>query len=153
MRPEHKYLENKILTASKEELLLMLLDGAIRFSTLAKAKLIEKEYEEYCRLLIRSQNIVTELINSMDPEGMPPQIFENLRLLYQSINERLSRANLQKDEKLVDEALRLLTHLRETWALAIDQDHKTRFPQLAAVQSLMQQEGGPTAPSGLNVEG
>jgi len=153
MKPEHKYLENKVLMASKEELLVMLFDGAIRFSTLAKAKLAEKDYEEYCRLLIRAQNIVNELIHSMDPDGIPTQIYENLNSLYGTINERLSRANLQKDEKLVDEALRLLSHLRDTWALAIQQDQKARFPQLLAVQGLVAQEGGPSTSSGVNLEG
>ncbi|MEK7866031.1 MAG: flagellar protein FliS, partial [Planctomycetota bacterium] len=45
MDASRKYLETQVRTASQEQLLLMLIDGAIRFSEQAKTKLAEKDIE------------------------------------------------------------------------------------------------------------
>ena len=129
-----QYLRNQIMTAPKEQLLLLLFDGAIRFSEQGKAKLAEQSYEESCNFLIRAQRIMIELISSLNKDVLPQEIYNNLVRLYHFVYFRLIDGNLKKDAQRVDEALVILRNLRETWSLAIEKDHKEKFPQAGLVQ-------------------
>ncbi len=119
-----QYQESRILTAPQEELLIMLLDGAVRFAQQAKAKAVEKKYDESCKLYIRAQRIMIELITSLDARTIDPQLYGNLVNLYHFVYWRLVRTNLNHDATLADEALSILGHLRETWALAVEKLRK-----------------------------
>lgn len=134
--PERKYLENKILMASREELLLMLFDGAIRFAGLAWPRLEAREYPEFCSLLVKAQNVVRELMAALNRQELGEELYANLMNLYQFVLTRLAKANLRKEKPLIDEAVRILSHLRETWAQAIEKDRREKFPELAAVQAI-----------------
>ena len=54
------YLRTRIMTATPEELRLMLYDGALKFTTQARAALEEKNYESSYNCLMRAQKIVLE---------------------------------------------------------------------------------------------
>ena len=129
-----EYLRNQILTAPKEQLLLLLFDGAIRFADQGKAKLEAQCYEASCNLLIRSQRIVIELISSLNKEILPEDIYTNLARLYNFVYFRLIDGNLKKDPARIDDALRILRHLRETWGQAIEQDRRQNFPEVKLVE-------------------
>ena len=128
-----QYLRNQVMTAPKEQLLLMLLDGAIRFSEQAKFKLKEEKFEDSCNLLIRAQRIMIELVTSLNKEVLPEEIYTNLVRLYNFCYFRLIDANLKKDFEKIDEAVKILVHLRETWAQAIEQNRKEKFPDAARI--------------------
>lgn len=132
--PAKQYQESQILTAPKEELLLMLLDGAARFSEQGRARMLEKKYDESCRLYIRAQRILIELISSLDAKVLEKAVYDNLVNLYYFVYWRLVRSNTTHDPALVDEALKILQHLRETWAQAIDKSRKEAHPQAALVE-------------------
>ncbi len=119
MDPTRKYLETQVRTASQEQLLLMLIDGAIRFSEQAKGKLAEKDLEGAHHLLIRGQRIMVELVTSLSRE-IGDEIYGNLVRLYNFVYFRLVRANVQHAPEPIDEALRILGSLRQTWAEAIE---------------------------------
>lgn len=146
--PQRQYLENKVLMASREELLLMLFDGGIRFAGQAWAKLEAKEYPEYCALLLKSQNVVRELMAALKREELGEDLHANLMNLYQFVLTRLAKANLKKEKALIDEAVKILTHLRETWAQAIEKDRREKYPELAAVQAIAKEASAqePSAP-------
>ena len=63
-----QYQKQAIETASPEEILIMLYDGAIRFLIIAKKAFEQKDWEKYNRHLIKSQNIILEFMNSLDME-------------------------------------------------------------------------------------
>lgn len=128
-----QYLKNQILNASKQELLLMLFDGAIRFAEQGKAKLQEKKLEESCQLLIRSQRIMIELVTSLDKDVLPGDLYTQLVRLYNFVYFRLIDANLKKDAQRIDEAVRILVHLRDTWSQAVEKDKKERFPEIELI--------------------
>ena len=123
-----EYLRNQVLTAPKEQLLLMLFDGAIRFAEQGKTKMLEQQCEESCALLIRAQRIMIELITSLDKNVLPEEVYTNLVRLYNFVYFRLIDANLKKNAEKIDEALKILQSLRETWALAIEKDRREKFP-------------------------
>lgn len=107
------YKRTQVSTASQGELLLMLFDGAIRFSNQAKEYILAKDFEQANAKLIRAQDIMMELMVSLDLDQ--GEIAQNLYQLYDFIHERLVEANLKKDVELIDQALRFLEDLRDTW--------------------------------------
>lgn len=114
------YLRTKVLTASQEELRLMLFDGAIRFAQLGREGLAGKDYEKSFEGITRCQAILMELINSLRPEH-DPDLCGKLAALYTFMYTRLLEASRQRDPKMVDEVLDLLRFERETWVMLMEQ--------------------------------
>ena len=114
----NEYLKVKIQTAQPSELLLLLLDGALRFARQAKPLMGTNEFEEKNRLFLRAQNIVLELFQALD-QRIGDELYARLTGLYRFCYDRLVRANVENDTSAVDDALSILEHLRETWGLAV----------------------------------
>jgi flagellar protein FliS len=110
------YLRTKIMTASPEELRLMLYDGAIKFGRQGRAALEKKDYEESYNCLMRAQKIVLELSTSLNHD-VDPALCEKMSALYTFIYRKLVDANMQRDAAPLDEALKLLAYERETWQM------------------------------------
>lgn len=108
------------MTASPEMLQLMLWDGAIRFAEQGKEAILKKDIEGSYNTLLRSQKIVMEMITSLRHD-VSPELCGKLSALYNFMYRRLVDANLKKDAKLVDDALEIMRHQRETWVLLIEQ--------------------------------
>ena len=106
------YKQNTVLTATPEELPLMLYEGAIKFMRIAKYSIENKEMERAHSSLIRAQDIILELNYSLD---MNYEISNDFRSLYNFIHEKLVDANISKDTKSIDEALDITNDMKETW--------------------------------------
>lgn len=119
------YLRTKVLTATPEQLQLMLYDGAIRFSEQAKVALTEKKYDQSYDLLSRTQKIIAELISSLKPD-VAPDLCGKLSGLYNFVYRKLVEANVDHKIDALDEALSILRYQRETWALLLDKLGKTK---------------------------
>jgi flagellar protein FliS len=115
--PYEKYKKTGITTASGGKLILMLYDGAIRFLNQSLEGLKEKKYDVVNNNIIKGQNILTELMLSLNMNV--GEIAENLYSLYDYMNRRLIEANIKKDDKVIKEVLGMLTDLRATWEEAI----------------------------------
>lgn len=116
---QEKYLQVQVQTATPEMLVTMLYDGAIRFLRQAKANLSSKKIQEANYFLIRAENIIAELNNSLDLNRQP--VAGSLRNLYEYMLRRLVEANTKKDLAIVDEIVAMLLDLRETWVAALKQ--------------------------------
>ena len=118
MMPEpgkaQEYLEVQVRTASPDQLLLMLLDGAVRFAEGGLEGLTRGDREAKSRLLLKAQAIVLELVGSLSP-SVGEKLYGNLTGLYKFIYTRLVEANLRDDPSAVEEALKILRDVRETW--------------------------------------
>jgi len=110
------YLRTKILTASPQELRLMLYEGALRFCHQAKESLQRKDFEASYNSLTRAQRIVLELSTSLNHQ-VAPELCSRLSALYTYIYRRLVDANVQREHGPVDEAIELLRYEKETWEL------------------------------------
>ena len=124
--PYKQYQQNSITTASPEELTLMLYNGAIKFVNIAKIHIEEKNIQEANNNLIKTQNIISELNETLD---MKYDISKELRSLYIFIRERLVDANIQKDPKIIEEILPIMEQMRDTWKLAMEEAKKQRIAQ------------------------
>lgn len=114
-----EYLRSAVLTATSEQLVLMLYDGAIRFARQGKEALAHRNFETSCEKLLRAQRIVQELQAGIREE-VDPALARQMRALYDFIYERLVRANMRQEAGPIDEALKILEHQRETWRMLLD---------------------------------
>ncbi len=114
-----QYLRNAVMTASPEQLQLMLYDGAIRFATQGGEEMAKGNAEAYCEKLLRAQKIVLEMRNGLRRE-VNPGLCDQMSALYDFIYNRLVDANLTRSQSALEDALKILRHQRETWQLLID---------------------------------
>jgi flagellar biosynthetic protein FliS len=110
------YQQNNILTASKEKLLLMLYDGAIKFLNLACKAIDDKDIQNSNNYIKRTQDILTELMCTLN---MDIELSKSLYALYDYMKYRLIQANIKKDRKEIEEVLDMLSELRDTWEKAM----------------------------------
>ena len=110
------YKNNSVNYASKEQLLLMLLDGAVKFSKIGRQAIAEKDIKRAHDSITRTQDIFTELRVSLDQNAgeWAVQMFN----VYGFINEKLLEANIKKDEKIMDEVIPLIEEVRDIWYAA-----------------------------------
>lgn len=108
------YKNNSVNYSSKEQLLLMLLDGAVRFSKIARQAIADKEVKKAHDFLVKTENIFYELIVTLDLTKAGDW-GKAMVELYEFIIKRLSDANMKKDIKIVDEIIPLIEDVRETW--------------------------------------
>ncbi len=119
MNGYNQYQNNHIQTASREQILLMLYDGAIRFSKQAKAALEEGDMAAKGRYIGKTIAIVSEFSNSLDHE-IGGELASNLDALYNYMITELSKANVKNDTGPIDSVCTMLCELRATWAEAIE---------------------------------
>ncbi|KAA5804423.1 flagellar export chaperone FliS [Thermoanaerobacterium thermosaccharolyticum] len=115
--PYLEYKRNSIMTASPEELVMMLYNGIIRFVNEAKQAIDDKNIERAHNSITRAQDIVLELMSTLD---MQYDISKNLYSIYDYISRRLIEANLKKDKVALDEVESLISDLKDTWGKAMD---------------------------------
>ncbi|WP_373531386.1 flagellar export chaperone FliS [Vampirovibrio sp.] len=112
------YKKNQIETATPEEILIMLYEGAIRFLLVAKKGDAENDREKFSKNIIKSQHIIREFMESLDLE-IGGEMALNLYRLYDYLHYRLVQANIKKDVAMLDEVLDHLRRLKKTWEEAI----------------------------------
>lgn len=128
------YKRNQIETATPEEILIMLYEGAIRFLVLTQKAKAENNVEKFHQNIIKAQHIISEFMESLDME-IGGDMAVNLYQLYEYLHYRLVQANIKKEVAMVDEVLEHLRSLKATWEEAIRIAHKERDsldPQEAA---------------------
>lgn len=113
-----QYKQTQIDTTPKEQILLMLYDGAVRFLHQAKAGFAEKDIEKIHNNLIKVQNIITEFEATLDMES-GGEFAKNLYALYEFMSRQLTIANIRKDEAALEIVIKHMTELRDTWREAV----------------------------------
>ncbi len=119
MNAYSQYQQNQILSASPEQILLMLYDGAIRFTRQAMYGLEEANLSIFHHGIQKALAIVSEFSNSLDRE-IGGEIADNLDALYHFMIRELTQANLQKDLQKLQVVEKLLVDLRTTWGEAVE---------------------------------
>jgi flagellar protein FliS len=117
--PANAYLRTKVLTASPEELRLMLLDGAIKFAYQGREGLAARNYEASFNGISQCRNIVLELLTTIRPE-YDPELCDRVKALYTFFYTELVEASMQKSLPKIDGVIKLLEYERETWVMLMD---------------------------------
>lgn len=112
------YKQNQVETATPEEILILLYEGAIRFLTIARKAQLDNNTQKCHDNILRAQHIITEFMTSLDME-IGGDMALNLYRLYEYLHYRLVQANVKKEVALLDEVLDHLRKLKATWEEAI----------------------------------
>lgn len=118
------YLRTQVLTATPEQLRLMLLDGAIKGATLGREALVAKDFEGVFRGISQARDIVLELLTTIRAD-VAPELAEKVKALYSFIFKELCEVSVHKDPARVDRILELLRFERETWVMLMEQVAKS----------------------------
>jgi flagellar secretion chaperone FliS len=123
----NQYHNNHILTASPEQILLMLYDGAIRFTRQAIKGVEDDDLAAMHTGVKKTLAILTEFTNSLDHE-IGGEIADNLDGLYTFMIKELTLGNLKKDVEKMRVVEKLLVDLRATWGEAVEINKKQMMP-------------------------
>ncbi|MGR6898086.1 MULTISPECIES: flagellar export chaperone FliS [Rummeliibacillus] len=118
------YKQNSVTTASPGELTLMLYNGCLKFMHQAKKGILEKNIEMKNTNLIKAQNIITELMSTLN---MDLAVSNEMMPLYDYMNRRLMEANIKSDPSIIDEVEGLVVEFRDTWKEVIKFNRQKQF--------------------------
>lgn len=112
--PYAKYKQTEMETSTPDKLLIMLFEGGIRFLTRAQSALQNKDYELANKWLLKIQDILSELMITLDME-QGGEIAVNLYELYDFYRNEVIEANLKKDPVRLEPVLEFFHLFRDTW--------------------------------------
>ncbi|MHB1397784.1 MAG: flagellar export chaperone FliS [Trichloromonadaceae bacterium] len=115
----NQYQSNQVATASREQILIMLYDGAIRFVRQAGFAIEDRNWVKKREGINKAIAIVSEFRATLDHQ-IGGEIAANLDALYEYMLRELVKANAQNDLKALRVVEDLLSGLRDTWKQAID---------------------------------
>lgn len=108
-----KYNAQKVVTANPVTLIVMLYDGCIKQLKLAQLAIDKKDFEATNNHMQKAQEIVAELVNSLD---LRFPIANDLLALYDFMLREMRRINAVKNRDDIDPLLNMISGLRDTWA-------------------------------------
>lgn len=114
MKGLETYREIAITTQNRGRLIVLLYDGAIKFLKLAIKGLDDNDMETKGLYINKALAIISELNAVLDMEA-GGEIAVNLRQLYMFMTRQLHEANLKKDPQKIDEVIKLLEELNQSW--------------------------------------
>ncbi|MCR5324658.1 MAG: flagellar export chaperone FliS [Lachnospiraceae bacterium] len=131
------YKNNSIQTASPAELTLMLYDGCIKFINIALGALENNDIAKVNTNIVKAENIIVEFRSTLDFKYPVAQDFDRV---YDWIYRRLVEANIKKDAEILEDALRLVREMRDTWKEVMRLNRvKTDKPQIQYISAAQKQ--------------
>ncbi|MEL3912062.1 flagellar export chaperone FliS [Treponema pedis] len=117
------YKEVKVKTASQGSLILMLYTEGIKqinsaIEKMRVPKIPAKDIEKINNHILKAQDIITELMASLDLEA-GGEIAKNLLSIYSYFNQQLLTANLKKDYKPLLDVKTMMEELEKVWSQII----------------------------------
>lgn len=106
------YKNSKEQTASKEDIITMMYDGAIKFCNIAITELEMKNMENVNTNMKKAQRVIEELTLTLDKRYPVSQDFKRV---YDYIYDLLVQANMKKDKELMEKACDEIRGMRDTW--------------------------------------
>ena len=111
---QNAYKKASVNTLDQNKLIIMLYDGAIKNANFAVEYMKSGEIEKVHDSLIKTKNIVTELLATLNME-QGGEIAKNLKSLYSYMFSQLIEANMEKKSEPVLTVIDLLKELRGAW--------------------------------------
>lgn len=108
------YKTNSVNYASRDQLLLMLVEGSVKFAKIGRQAILDKDIKKAHENIVRTQDIFYELMATLDI-SKGGQWAQSLMNIYEFITRRLADANIKKDVIIMDEVIPLIEDIKETW--------------------------------------
>ncbi len=118
-----KYKATSVQSASREKLLLMMYEGAIRFVKQAITAIEQKQIAEKGTSIGRAYDVIMELNNTLDHK-VGGEISKNLEQLYMYMTEQLTKGNIDNNAENLKNVLKILETLYDGWKMAVEQIKK-----------------------------
>ncbi len=110
--PYAAYNNSKIQTATPAELTLLLYEGAIKFTNIAIVAMEKNDVQKTHDNIMKTEKIIEEFQATLDHKYPVAKDFE---AVYSYLLKRLFDANIRKDPEILEEVLRHLRTMRDTW--------------------------------------
>ena len=110
-----RYKNTQVKTCSPAELVLMLLDNVIHFTTEAEQTMGAGDRARTRERIDRALAIIEELAAGLDPSHAP-ELCANLASVYDFCSHRLLQANLERNPQHLRDAITAIRPIREGWA-------------------------------------
>ena len=110
--PQDAYRRQDVLTGNPIDLIVLLYDALKKNLVLGKRGINKMDADNAHRHLMKAQEIVSALINSLD---MTYQISEELLAIYDFIMRSAEEANVHKDAAPIDPLIEIVEELRSAW--------------------------------------
>ncbi|WP_087972572.1 flagellar export chaperone FliS [Oceanobacillus rekensis] len=124
------YQNNAVNTASGGELTLMLYNGCMKFIKQAIKDMNDHNYEAKNTNIQKAQNIIQELMITLD---MEVEISKQMMPLYEFMQFQLKEANIKNDIAKLEEVLDFVKEFRDTWKQVIIKNRQQQYAQGARV--------------------
>lgn len=113
MNVTKNYLETKILTASPEQLIVIMYEEAIKALLIAGKAIEQSDDKKANEQIYRAQLIIGELMASLNFNC--EELSNNLLAIYANVFKQIAKASINKDIELIDSIIKLLTSLSGAW--------------------------------------
>ena len=113
------YLQAEVHTATPQKLQLMLVEAAIKNIHRTKKAWQEERFEAGFESLALAQDIIAEILSSVDKEGNP-DLAGKIASIYVFVFRCLAEGGMTHDTQKLDDALRILDSEKETWRLVCE---------------------------------
>jgi len=134
---QNAYKKASVNTLDQNKLIIMLYDGAIKNANFAVQYMESGEIEKVHDSLIKTKNIVTELLATLNME-QGGEIAKNLKSLYSFMFSQLIEANMEKKTEPVLTVIDLLKELRGAWVQIKEKKKPEEKKGNASGQGMMQ---------------
>ena len=134
---QNAYKKASVNTLDQNKLIIMLYDGAIKNANFAVQYMESGEIEKVHDSLIKTKNIVTELLATLNME-QGGEIAKNLKSLYSYMFSQLIEANMEKKSEPVLNVIDLLKELRGAWVQIREKKKPEEKKGNASDQGMMQ---------------
>lgn len=121
--PYSKYKKTSVLSASREQILLMLYEAAIKFTKLAIIAVEQKKIADRGQNILRAFDIIVELHATLDHK-VGGDLANQLEQLYLFMMDQYTKANLKGEVEPLKANLKVLENLYDGWKQAIEKMKK-----------------------------
>lgn len=128
--PYKQYQKTQVITASREKILLMLYEGAIRFTKQARVAMNDKKIAEKGKAISKATAILSELMATLDFK-IGGQLAQDLENLYIFMIDKLIEANVHNKVECLDDVEKLLNTLYTAWKDVIENPRPDGMPSPA----------------------
>jgi flagellar protein FliS len=110
----NQYHKNAISTSSQGRLIIMMYEGAIKFTTMAIKSIDEGDIAGQGKYISKTHDIISELSLALDIEK-GGEVALRLESLYQYTLSQLTIANIKSDRKTLENIIKILSPLNNAW--------------------------------------
>ena len=152
--PYNQYKKTQVVTASREKILLMLYEGAIKFTKQARVALRDKKIADKGKYISKTTAILSELMATLDFKT-GGQLAVDLENLYVFMIDKLIEGNINNSDECLGTVEDLLMTLYTAWKDVVENPRPDGVPSKTLQPDLFKefQESGANPGDRQNVPG